>query len=103
MLHRPIEMAVKTVPNGNLHLNDGQRFDLLFTDVVLSGVMNGVEIAEQAKQLQPNIKVIYTTGYAENSVVHNGKLDPGVTLVSKPYRRAELLEKVRQILDQKDD
>jgi len=71
--------------------------------VVLSGVMNGVEIAEQAKQLQLNIKVIYTTGYAENSVVHNGKLDPGVTLVSKPYRRAELLEKVRQILDQKDD
>ncbi len=65
--------------------------------------MNGVEIAEQAKQLQLNIKVIYTTGYAENSVVHNGKLDPGVTLVSKPYRRAELLEKVRQILDQKDD
>jgi len=59
--------------------------------VVLSGVMNGVEIAEQAKQLQLNIKVIYTTGYAENSVVHNGKLDPGVTLVSKPYRRAELL------------
>jgi two-component SAPR family response regulator len=53
--------------------------------------MNGVEIAEQAKQLQLNIKVIYTTGYAENSVVHNGKLDPGVTLVSKPYRRAELL------------
>ncbi|HAY45926.1 MAG TPA: hypothetical protein DCY55_06530 [Gammaproteobacteria bacterium] len=74
-----------------MHLNDGQRFDLLFTDVVLSGVMNGVEIAEQAKQLQLNIKVIYTTGYAENSVVHNGKLDPGVTLVSKPYRRAELL------------
>jgi len=71
--------------------------------VVLPGGMNGVEIAEQAKQLQPNIKVIYTTGYAENSVVHNGKLDPGVTLVSKPYRRAELLEKVRQILDQKDD
>lgn len=81
------------------HLNDDQHFDLLFTDVILPAGMNGVEIAEQAKQLHPDIKVLYTTGYTENSVVHNGKLDPGVTLVNKPYRRAELLEKVRTILD----
>jgi len=52
------------------HLNDGQHFDLLFTDVVLPGSMNGVQIAEQAKQLHPNIEVLYTTGYAENAVVH---------------------------------
>ena len=51
-----------------------------------------------AKRLQPDIKVLYTTGYAENAIVHNGKLDAGTTLVNKPYQRAELLRKVRQIL-----
>ena len=83
------------------HLNDGQHFDLLFTDVVLPGGIDGIEIAEQAKQLQPDIKVLFTSGYAENSIVHNGELDPSVTFVNKPYRRAELLEKVRHILDQR--
>ena len=84
------------------HLTKGKAFDLLFTDVVLPGGMNGVKIAEQAKRLQPNIKVIYTTGYAENAFVHNGPLDPGITVVNKPYRRAELLEKVRAILDSEE-
>jgi PAS domain S-box-containing protein len=84
------------------HLENGDPFDLLFTDVVLPGGLNGVEIAEQAKRIQPGIKVLYTTGYAENAVVHHGRLAPGVTLVNKPYRRAELLEKVRAILDRED-
>ena len=61
--------------------------------------MNGVEIAEQAARLHPGIKVLYTSGYAENAVIHSGKLEEGVTLVIKPYRRAELLEKVRAMLD----
>ena len=74
-------------------------FDLLFTDVVLPGGMNGVEIAKQARLLQPNIKTLYTTGYTENAVIHHGELDPGVMLVSKPYRRREFLEKVRAMLD----
>ena len=85
------------------HLKDGQPFDLLFTDVVLPGGMNGVEIAEQAKRIQPNIKVIYTTGYAKYAVVHNENLDPDDTLVIKPYRRAELLGIVRAMLDGKND
>ena len=84
------------------HLKDGPPFDLLFTDIVLPGGMNGVEIAEQAIRIQPGIRVLYTTGYAENSVVHHGRLDPANTLVNKPYRRAELLEKVRAMLDGKD-
>ncbi len=80
------------------HLRGGQPFDLLFTDVVLPGGMNGVEIAEKAKRLYPNIKVLFTTGYAENAVIHNGLLDTGVILVNKPYRRTELLEKVELML-----
>jgi len=84
------------------HLNDGEAFDLIFTDLILPGGMNGVEIAEEARRIQPGIKVLYTTGYAETSVAHHGRLDPGKTLVNKPYRRAELLEKVRSTLDSQD-
>jgi CheY-like chemotaxis protein len=84
-------------------LEKGQPFDLLFTDVVLPDGMNGVEIAEEARRLQPGIKVLYTTGYAENAVVHSGQLDPGVTLVNKPYRRTELLKTARAVLDGGND
>lgn len=84
------------------HLKDGQSFALLFTDVVLPGGMNGIEVAEKAKQIHPNIKVFFTTGYAENAVIHHGMLDPGATVLNKPYRRAELLEQVRAILDSRD-
>jgi CheY-like chemotaxis protein len=80
-------------------LNDGQPFDLLFTDVILPGGMNGPDIAVEAERLQPGIKVIYTTGYAENAMIHDGKMDAGVTLVNKPFRRTELLDKVRTKLD----
>ena len=61
------------------------------------------EEASEAKRIQPRIKVLYTTGYAENAVVNNGQLNLGVNLLNKPYRREELLEKVRAILDSGDD
>jgi PAS domain S-box-containing protein len=80
-------------------LQEGQRFELLFTDVILPGGINGVEIAKTAKKLQPDIKVLYTTGYAENGVMQSGKLDTGMEVVNKPYRRNELLDKVRAALD----
>ncbi|MCH6588012.1 MAG: response regulator, partial [Proteobacteria bacterium] len=85
------------------HLKVGPTFDLLFTDVALPGGMSGVAIAIEAKRLQPDIKVLYTSGHATNADVHHGKLVPGETLVKKPYRRAELLEKVRATLDSEDD
>ncbi len=75
-------------------------FDLLFTDVILPGGMSGVDIAKQAKTLNPNIKVIYTTGYAENSIVYDEKRDQAISMLNKPYRRSELLEKVRLVLDE---
>jgi len=81
------------------NLNGGEKFDLIFTDIVLPGGLNGVEIAAEAKKIQPDIKVLFTTGYAENDVVEQGQLDPELTLVSKPYRRTELLDKVRAVLD----
>ena len=72
---------------------------MLFTDIVLPGGMNGVEIAEQAQELQTTIKVLYATGYAENANVQVSKMVASGKLVNKPYLRTELLEKVRYVLD----
>ncbi len=83
-------------------LNSGLVFDLLFTDIVLPGGMNGVDISNEAKRIQPGIKALFATGYAENAVFVQGKLDHGMNMVKKPYRRTELLEKVRETLDSKE-
>tara|TARA_R110000824_G_scaffold390760_2_gene587472 strand:- start:150839 stop:153469 length:2631 start_codon:yes stop_codon:yes gene_type:complete len=74
---------------------------LLFTDVVLPGNINGRQLADAALERFPHLKVLYTTGYTENAVVHHGKLDAGVELLSKPYRRADLARHVRKVLDKK--
>ncbi|MDB5597504.1 MAG: hybrid sensor histidine kinase/response regulator [Hyphomicrobiales bacterium] len=73
--------------------------DLLFTDVVLTGAMNGRELAGEAGRRWPTLKVLYTTGYSRNAIVHNGRLDPGVNLIGKPFNVEELSMKVRSILD----
>ncbi|MDP2124238.1 MAG: PAS domain S-box protein [Parvibaculum sp.] len=80
-------------------LNQSDKFDLLFTDVVMPGGLNGRQLAEQAQARQPDLKVLFTSGYAESAVVHHGRLDRGVQLLSKPYRRSELAIRIRQVLD----
>ncbi|MCS6882026.1 MAG: PAS domain S-box protein [Oscillochloridaceae bacterium] len=72
--------------------------DLIFTDIVMPGGMSGRELVEAARQVRPGIKALYTSGYAENVIVHHGRLDPGVVLLSKPYRRMDLARKVREAL-----
>jgi len=74
--------------------------DLLFTDVVMPGGMNGRELADAARELRPELRVLFTSGYSENAIVHHGRLDAGVHLLSKPYRRQELAAKVRKVLDE---
>jgi PAS domain S-box-containing protein len=73
-------------------------FDLLFTDVIMPGKLNGPALAREALHLWPELKVLYTSGYTENAIVHHGRLDKGVLLLSKPYRRLELARKVREAL-----
>jgi len=71
---------------------------LLFTDVVMPG-MNGAKLAEEAHKLRPELKILFTTGYTRNAVVHNGVLDPGVELIGKPFTIDQLSRKVREVLD----
>jgi signal transduction histidine kinase len=77
----------------------GEHFDLLFTDVIMPGGMNGRQLAAEVKKLKPHIKVLYTSGYDENVIVHDGRLDPGVELLQKPYRNSELAKKIREVLE----
>ncbi|QAU47089.1 hybrid sensor histidine kinase/response regulator [Bradyrhizobium guangzhouense] len=73
--------------------------DLLFTDVVMPGGMTGRQLAERVGQMAPGTKILYTSGYTENAIVHHGRLDPGVHLLQKPYRGDKLARKVREVLD----
>ena len=81
-------------------LESSRTIDLLFTDVVLPDSLHGKHIAEHARRLHPMIKVLFTTGYTRNAIVHNGRLDAGVNLLSKPFTFRGLAEKVRKVLDE---
>ncbi len=73
--------------------------DVLFTDIVMPGGMNGRQLADAARSFRSGLKVLYTSGYTENAIVHQGRVDPGVALLGKPYRRAELARRLRDVLD----
>lgn len=76
----------------------GVHIDLLFTDVVMPGPLRTPEMVRRAVQTLPGLKVLFTSGYTQNAIVHGGRLDPGVELLSKPYSRQQLALKVRQVL-----
>jgi signal transduction histidine kinase/ActR/RegA family two-component response regulator len=80
-------------------LEEQSGVDLLFTDVGLPHGINGRELAAQTLRRWPRVRVLYTTGYARNSIVHHGRLDPGVELITKPFTQSSLAAKVRQLLD----
>jgi len=79
--------------------DSGQPFDLLFTDVILPGGMTGRQLADEVALRRPGMKVLYTSGYTDNAIVHQGRLDPGVLLLSKPYRKSQLANMIRRALN----
>jgi CheY-like chemotaxis protein len=91
-------VAVKNGPEALEALRQIADIDLLFTDVVMPGGLNGRQLAEEALRLRPGLPVLFTSGYTENAIVHHGRLDPGVNLLNKPYRRRDLATKVRKAL-----
>ena len=80
-------------------LKGGVKVDLLFTDVIMPGPVKSRDLAREAQLLQPGLPVLYTSGYTENAIVHHGRLDEGVHLLSKPYTRDGLARKIRSLLN----
>ncbi|WP_315744786.1 MULTISPECIES: CHASE3 domain-containing protein [unclassified Bradyrhizobium] len=84
-------------------IDSGAQFDLLFTDIIMPGGMNGKELAEAVCARRPDTKVLYTSGYTDNVMAEHGRLEHGALLLSKPYRKSELAQVVRQALRGPED
>jgi len=79
-------------------VESGLHIDVLFTDVVMPGTLSSREMARRAQEILPGLGVLFTSGYTENSIVHGGRLDPGVELLSKPYPREALARRLRHVI-----
>jgi signal transduction histidine kinase/CHASE3 domain sensor protein/CheY-like chemotaxis protein len=80
-------------------IENGQPFDLLFTDVIMPGGMTGRQLADETIKRRPGIKVLYTSGYTDSAIVHHGRLGKDVLLLTKPYRKSQLAKMVRLALE----
>ena len=83
-------------------IESGAAVDLLFTDVVMPGELRSPELARRAKLVQPALEVLFTSGYTDNGIVHAGRLERGVALLSKPYSREDLARKIRHLFANRD-
>ncbi len=92
-------LAARNGPEALAQLRSGARIDILFTDVVLPQGMNGRVLSQKAAALRPDLPVLFTTGYARNAIIHDGRLDPGVQFIAKPYTQEEIALKLRAVLD----
>lgn len=98
-----VVLEASSADNALIVLNSGVHIDLLFTDVVMPGKLRSPELAEIARQRLPNLKVLFTSGYTQNAIVHAGRLDEGVELIAKPFTRESLSTKIRRILGQPNE
>ena len=92
-------VAAASAPDALQTLRSGNRVDLLFTDMVLPGDINGAQLATQAHSIRPNLPVLFTTGYARNAVIHHSRLDREVRLLTKPYSPHDLAVAVHASLE----
>jgi PAS domain S-box-containing protein len=100
-------LGYKTVPAATAaealsRIEAGQAFDLLFTDVIMPGGMNGQELAQEVARRRPGTKVLYTSGYTDNALIEHGRFNQEAMLLTKPYRRSELAQMVRLALEASD-
>ncbi|PVH28023.1 PAS domain-containing sensor histidine kinase [Pararhodobacter oceanensis] len=79
-------------------LAGGERVDLLFTDVVMPGKMSGYDLALKLQELHPEVPVLFTSGFVQDQIMHDGRLDEGVELLGKPYSQTELARRLREML-----
>lgn len=86
-------------PTGLKLLQSNPQVALLVTDVGLPGGMNGRQVADAARQLQPELKVLFITGYAENAAISGGHLEPGMAVMTKPFVMAELAHKITELIE----
>ncbi len=93
-------MEASDGPEGLKVLQSKARVDLLITDVGLPGGLNGRQVADAARALRPEIKVLFITGYAENAVLSHGHLDHGMQVVTKPFAVEDLARRIRAILSE---
>ncbi len=110
MVRRYVVVQLKNLGYDVLEAGDGpdaltllgrtEKIDLLFTDVILPKGLRGPDLAARVRQLRPSIRVLYTSGYTENAIIHQGRLDPGVHLLTKPFRKGDLARKIRDVLDE---
>lgn len=101
-----LNYRVRPAPNADVALDDFDRdpspIDLLLTDVVMPG-RNGRQLADEMLKRQPSLRVLFMTGYSRNAIVHQGRLDPGVSLLQKPITQATLAHRIREMLDKRPD
>jgi CheY-like chemotaxis protein len=93
-------LKARDAESGLAIIESGVSVDVLFTDVVMPGALKSSDLATKAKERIPHLAVLFTSGYTENSIVHGGRLDPGVSLLSKPYTREALARKIRSVIEQ---
>jgi CheY-like chemotaxis protein len=79
-------------------VDSGAAFDLLFTDIIMPGGLNGRQLAAEVTARRPSLRVLFTSGYTENAIIHHGRLDLGVLLLAKPYRKLDLARMLRVAL-----
>lgn len=92
-------VTARSGAEGRQYLLEDPDIDLLFTDIMMPGGLDGGELAEQARQIRPGLKVLFTSGFTDEAILQRGRLDPGTPLLKKPYRRSALALKLRSVLD----
>jgi CheY-like chemotaxis protein len=86
-------------PSGLRIMQSKAKIDLLITDVGLPGGMNGRQVADAARRLRPDLKVLFITGFAETAILNDGHLDPGMEILTKPFALDILTQKIRRLVE----